>query len=380
MPPFCRRRGRGVAGRAGGGAGGGAGAKGRPRTGCDRQLGKHPPGQTRKIPPKLLIAPKACGVTHLEIYLNYMNSRSEDVRRRVAAWLAAHHAVISRPQALALGLTRAQVDRLVSSGEWQGVHAGVYRLAGAPCTSLDTLQAAVLAGGSGAVASHQSAAWLWEIRDQPPDPPTITVPHHRVARIGGVRMIRSRRPVQTITRKGIPATSVSRTILDCAQVLAPDELDLLVDTALARRAITVEGLHKTVLSPKLRFYPGRLLLAQRLAARGIAGSPHPSVLESRTARLMRRHRIPVPKAELCWGPHQRYRLDFAYPELRLVVEVDGWVAHLTPEKQRSDNRRDNALNRAGWTVLHYDWWEVTYDADRVAGEIADTYRRLAAAA
>jgi hypothetical protein len=31
-------------------------------------------------------------------------------------------------------------------------------------------------------------------------------------------------------------------------------------------------------------------------------------------------------------------------------------------------------------VLHYDWWEITYEADRVAREIADTYRRLLAAA
>ena len=115
----------------------------------------------------------------------------------------------------------------------------------------------------------------------------------------------------------------------------------------------------------------------------ILGSPHPSVLESRMARLFRLHRLPRPKAEVVWGPNRRYRLDFAYPHLRLAIEVDGWSAHFAPEQQRHDNRRGNALARAGWTVLHYDWWEVTYAAERVAAEIADTYtapdgRRLAA--
>ena len=42
--------------------------------------------------------------------------------------------------------------------------------------------------------------------------------------------------------------------------------------------------------------------------------------------------------------------------------------------------RDQRLRRAGRTVLRYDWWEVTYDAGRVAQEIAATYRELAAAA
>jgi very-short-patch-repair endonuclease len=70
----------------------------------------------------------------------------------------------------------------------------------------------------------------------------------------------------------------------------------------------------------------------------------------------------------------------AFPELRLVIEVDGYAAHFAPERQRYDRQRDHRLRRAGWTVLRYDWWEITYDAARVAREIAETYRALAALA
>ena len=95
---------------------------------------------------------------------------------------------------------------------------------------------------------------------------------------------------------------------------------------------------------------------------------------------MKRSGLPVPKAEVEWRQNgeRRYRLDFAYPHLRLVIEVDGWASHMTPEKQRYDNTRNNALSLEGYLVLHYNWWQITYDSERVAAEILQAYRRLAA--
>jgi very-short-patch-repair endonuclease len=61
------------------------------------------------------------------------------------------------------------------------------------------------------------------------------------------------------------------------------------------------------------------------------------------------------------------------------VEVDGNASRMTPETQRHDHRRGNALRRAAWTVLHYHWFEVIEESDRVAAEINQTYRALLAA-
>ena len=127
------------------------------------------------------------------------------------------------------------------------------------------------------------------------------------------------------------------TIVDCAAVITVDAIDALVDTALARRVVDIEALAAVAADRRLLYYPGRRSLEMRLAARGILGSPHPSVLESRMARVFRLHRLPGPKAEVVWGPNRRYRLDFAYPHLRLAIEVDGWSAHFAPEQQRHDN-------------------------------------------
>ncbi len=298
----------------------------------------------------------------------------------LSAWFAAHGGVISRAEAERLGLTPGQISRRVTSGLWARLYPGVFRLAGVPETPITRLRGALLVGGSEAVASHLSAAWVYGMCDDPPAEPVITVPRNRTVRVDGLRAVRSSHPFHTVVRRGAPCTDPTRTILDCAGATTADGLDALVDQAVARKIVRLDTLERSATaSATHRHHPGRALLAQRLAARGVAGSPSPSVLESRTARLLHRHRIPTPKAEVSWGPGGRYRLDFAYPRLRLVIEVDGRVAHLTPEKQRHDNRRGNALNRAGWTVLHYDWWEIAYEAERVAREIADTYRDLAAA-
>jgi len=93
-------------------------------------------------------------------------------------------------------------------------------------------------------------------------------------------------------------------------------------------------------------------------------------------RTLRDHGVCAPKAEVCWGPNQRYRLDFAYPHLRLVIEVNGWAYHSSPEQARRDATRRNALNRAGWTVLEFDWWDVTHEPHRVAAEVAAALARL----
>ena len=297
----------------------------------------------------------------------------------IERWLATHHGVISRTQARELGLTSPQVDSLVRSGRWRRVHHGVYQLAGTAWTPLAILEAAVVAARPGAVVSHQSAAWLHGLTRHPPARPTLTVRHGRQPRAAGVRFVRSRHVPSTVEIKGIRCTEIMRTLIDCAGEATAGEIDDLVDRAIAERKIRIDRLVQAVAGRRYERHPGRPALEERLAARGVTGSPHPSVLESRAARILRSCGLPVPKAEVKWGEGQRYRLDFTYSDVRLVVEVDGWSSHFTPEQQRHDHRRTNHLLREGWTVLHYTWWDVTREPERVAREIADTYRRLKAA-
>jgi hypothetical protein len=71
--------------------------------------------------------------------------------------------VLSRQQALSLGLEPAAVDNQLRSKRWQQVQRGVYAaFTGAPGRDA-RLWATVLRAGSGAALSHRTAAELYGI-------------------------------------------------------------------------------------------------------------------------------------------------------------------------------------------------------------------------
>ena len=49
--------------------------------------------------------------------------------------------------------------------------------------------------------------------------------------------------------------------------------------------------------------------------------------------------------------HRRYRFDFAFPRVRLAVEIDGGV-HRIDARWRSDREKGNLAIERGWRVLH----------------------------
>jgi very-short-patch-repair endonuclease len=302
------------------------------------------------------------------------NENHSKRRRYLNDWFATHDGIIGRAQALQAGLSETSIAALVRTGIWIRVYPNVYRLAGSPMTPMGWIRAALLAGGGDAYVSHLSAAWLHSLVEQAPSRPHITVPADRSVRGEPLNVTRTRRPVLPVIQRGLRCTSVAQTILDCATLLDPENLDLLVDRAVARRAIGLDALIAACRAAD--HHRGRRLLSQRLGARGVAEGPSPSVLESRLARQLRAHGLTAPKAEVKWGPGRRYRLDFSYPEVRLVVEVNGWAYHSSPEQARRDTARRNVLNRAGWTVLEFDWWEVTNEPGRVVAEVAAALAQL----
>jgi very-short-patch-repair endonuclease len=49
----------------------------------------------------------------------------------------------------------------------------------------------------------------------------------------------------------------------------------------------------------------------------------------------------------------RYRIDFAWPDVKVALEVDGWH-HRSPDGAAHDAQRDAALRAEGWIVLRVD--------------------------
>ena len=75
---------------------------------------------------------------------------------------ARQHGVLSRRQAISLGITRRQIDGFLKRGSWIRMLPGVYRAAAAPETWQQPLMAASLWADGKAVICGRSAAALWE--------------------------------------------------------------------------------------------------------------------------------------------------------------------------------------------------------------------------
>jgi very-short-patch-repair endonuclease len=88
-------------------------------------------------------------------------------------------------------------------------------------------------------------------------------------------------------------------------------------------------------------------------------------LEDRFLKICRRHRIPTPLTQHGMKP----RVDFAWPDRRLIVEVDGWQAHRTRVAFQDDRTNSNLLQLAGNVVLRYTWDDVRIRHAEVAAQV-----------
>lgn len=73
------------------------------------------------------------------------------------------------------------------------------------------------------------------------------------------------------------------------------------------------------------------------------------------------------------GPRFVARVDFAYPEAKLAIEIDGYRWHAGNDAWQRDRRRNNELSRLGWTVLRFTAADLK-DARRVTAQVRDVLR------
>ncbi len=88
-----------------------------------------------------------------------------------------------------------------------------------------------------------------------------------------------------------------------------------------------------------------------------------SACETRTRLLLSRMRLPLPSLQVAIGaPHGRYRTDFAWEELGLVLEFDGrgkYFEHRpTDEALFAERCRERALVEQGWSILRIEWQDL----------------------
>jgi very-short-patch-repair endonuclease len=170
-------------------------------------------------------------------------------------------------------------------------------------------------------------------------------------------------------------TTLPRTVIDSWPLLAPSERrPLALD--LARRGLVTADLLDEALAERPNV-AGRRLLRQTI---DLIADGCQSELEAHGVLDVFRHRS-LPRSVGQYRvavPNGRLKLDRAWPEVKLAVELDGARYHTSPEDRRRDLARDTVLAALGWVVLRFTYADVLRDPDGVRATILEVYRtRLA---
>ena len=216
----------------------------------------------------------------------------------------------------------------------------------------------------GAVVTGCSAAVLWgvDLATAADDVELTLPPRAHPVRMPGVRARRALLdPRHVCPRRGVLVTDPDLTAVEVAGMLPLDEAVVAVDR------LTVYGPADLVRVRALASAgTGRNCRRARLAcslADGRAESPQ----ETRVRLLRLRSGLPVPIAQFqVPRPGRRpLPLDFAWPEHRLALELDGrW--HGEPDQLAKDRRRLNLLGDAGWRIVFATAADVHRPAELIA--------------
>jgi hypothetical protein len=260
-----------------------------------------------------------------------------------------------------MGIGVKAIDHRLKVGRLRSVYRGVYAVGHDAIPLRGTLTAALLVVGEGSALSHRTAAGLWKIL--PSLPPFVELATTTSRARSRPRLVVHRtRTLDCYTRDGLPVTAPLRTLLDLAATRPRAEVERACSEALVLRLVAPEALGTAT-------GPGSAILA-RIAGEGIA--PTRSELERRFLKAI--SDLPRPLVNERVGP---YLVDFLWPSVRLVVEVDGARFHDHHIARRRDHARDTELQLRGYLVVRFTWQDVVREPETVAARIGRLVTRPA---
>jgi very-short-patch-repair endonuclease len=309
----------------------------------------------------------------LKLYGQMAVQMLQKLERELWALVGRQHGVVSRSQLTALGLGPSRIDRWLAAGRLHPIWRGVYAVGRPQLDRLGHWMGAVLACGDGAVLSHETAAALWEIREDHGSLIHVSVAGRTLRRRAGIAAHRRDclRHDDVTRRRGIPVTTPICTLIDIAAGLSLAQRERAVSEADKLDLVDPETLRSGLQERQGR----RGAPALRAALDRHTFSLTDSELEREFLRIVRDAGLAKPVTQAIVNG---FRVDFYWPELGLIVETDGLRYHRTAQQQTRDRVRDQVHTAAGLTVLRFTRAQVRFDRARVAQTLAAVASRLAA--
>jgi len=301
----------------------------------------------------------------------------ETRRRDAAAWRHAqiHHWVVTRAELTALGFSRGQVRRRVRMGRLWPRYQDVFAVGRRDLTQDGEWYAAVLACGDDAALSWISGGVFWGVLERAaPRRHDVSIPRASGARLlDTVRTHRAPglREEDIETHRHIRVTSLTRTLFDLAAIESPRGLKAALRQAQRRHRFELGDLRNYLEGqPRKDHRRVRLL---RVVDAHVAGSEWTqSEREAVFHDLCAEHGIALPTSQKRIGA---YRADFAWPALRLVVEIDDRESHEGSIAFADDRVRDRAMKAAGYETIRFTVAELLTQPEMVAREVLQAIGR-----
>lgn len=253
--------------------------------------------------------------------------------------------------------SRHGIDQAIGRGEIVRVLPGFYASAIHADSWAVRVRSAIAWAGPRALVAGPSALFAWEVTDGAPDRVHLALPHGAHRRPPAwLQVFTVTYPVPSSWWQGdVPVALPEFAVAQAYGRARADERAEIVYRAFRCRAVSADSMARALdHMPQVR---ARASLEARVA---YAADGVESYLEERGLRhvftgppfrhLLRQHRV------LAGG--RRFRLDLYDPTTSTAFELDGAVAHGTPERRQADVERDALLSAVGILTVRFTYRDV----------------------
>ena len=278
--------------------------------------------------------------------------------------------MIGGEQLVDQGVSRRTIRERVDDGDYVDLGGDVFAVGHEALSRRGWLFAVLLSGGDGAALSYWTAAVLWGLLDEEPDPDILDVSTRRSDR-QGCRGAKVHRPdplddADRVRRKGLWVTSLLRTLLDLAVVADRPTLLRLVEAA-----VTLHDLPPSAIVAYTRQFPKRRPGTARLrdAAFTVAGPVRlRSDLEATFRQIAREFGLPEYETNV---PYEDMELDVLFRDRNAALELDWYRYHGGRRNYRRDHKKARRLARRGIALLPIAGEDVEEDLAAVVADVLD---------
>jgi hypothetical protein len=291
------------------------------------------------------------GANHGTLHLGvHMGPQYGSVDERIARIAEGTHGVVTRKQLLGKGVTPKEIKVRLRRGSLHRLHPGVYRVGHKAPNVEARYLAAVMACGPGALLVARPAAYIWGlIKGSAPGPEVIALVKKRVKGVTTHR-VRHIHTQDVTANRGIPVTTVARTLVDLAGVLPEQALARVCHEAEVRHHMAPDQVEAVLVRLPTR-------KGARTLRRILHGEVHVTLSRLESAFLSRVNEADLPLPETN-RPAGGRRVDCRWPEYRLTVELDSYRYHGSRHAWEADRHREREAYARGDQFRRYTWADV----------------------